>query len=636
MDLDRLEIFNSLDRPTIAELIKDFYTNRNTDFYSYDFSIMSMHALSRIYERYASILKVEETNQLTLFANFPREENNKAFGAVYTPQYIARFFAKYLKQNLPPSLFYKTKIAEPSVGSGIFLRSMLEVKCDPRIEENSTDRIKEAFTDILGIDVDANACQASRLSLALLQLALTKEFPVELNVVQSETIQYLTENPQLLNSFDAVVSNPPFIAAELLSVDLKRRLNAYLGEYSHGRADSYLAFLKAGIDLLKPGGFGLFVLPHSFLISQNALKLRKFVYEQCWIRCVADLSAIPVFGNTGIYVILFIFQKKHSSNLLSPPATIIKCREFVGKALQDGLRNNHIDNNFYSVFEVEQTFFNTEAWTILPYKEIALREKFISFPKLNQFLDVRQGFVTGADDVFIFDKTEIPKGEEEIFVPYLPDKRIDRYSVPRSVSQYVFYPFLRDAKLLESDMKRHFPQTWKILQANRSYLKSKKSFATAVDWWRPLRTRQPEHLLVPKIITPHLTIMPKFAFDAVGKYAVSRSPFMIPKLSGSGEQEMLLFFLGILNSTPCYWYISNHSHKYASGYTMVEVKTLNETPVPDPSAISIVDFKLMVNLVNKRLRSSVVDSISLEKLIDDLACSLYQLTSDDKNALGLV
>jgi hypothetical protein len=313
---------------------------------------------------------------------------------------------------------------------------------------------------------------------------------------------------------------------------------------------------------------------------------------------------------------------------------MIKCREFVGKALQDGLRNNHVDNNFYSVFEVDQNFFKGESWAVLPLKELSLREKLSQFPKLNEFMEVRQGFVTGADEIFLIDKAQIPKGEEKIFIPYLPDRQIDRYSIPKNVSKYVFYPFVGGAKIDEKEMKKNFPETWKYLQGKKRAIQSKTSFQNVTDWWRPLRTRQPEHLLSPKIVTPHLTIVPKFAVDLNGKFGISRSPFFILKGEG-GEREMLLYFLGMLNSTPCYWFIANNSHKYSKGYTMLEVKTLNQTPIPDPSSISNKDFKKMVELVDRRINSSALDSINLEKEIDALACLLYNLSSDDKKVLGI-
>ena len=411
LDFNQLTVFNSLSKNTIVYLFQDFYRNRATDFYKYDFSIMSKHALSRIYERYVAILRLEETNQLALFPQLPEEDINKAYGAIYTPEYVARFFARYLKQNLTPTAFGNMSIAEPAVGSGIFLRTLLEIKCDPKIDDNSISKIKEQFQNLIGIDIDENACQAVKLSLALLQLVLTNEFPSDLNIKNDDGIHYFTVNGQHKGTFDSVISNPPFIATELLTNQFKERIVEYLGPLNQGRPDSYLAFLKVGIDLLKPGGYGCFVLPHSFLIAETAGKIRSFLKDSCWIRSLADLSAIQVFGNTGVYVILIIFQKKIETIAAAPRATIIKCRDFVGRALQDAIQNNLTENKFYSVFEIDQTFFDANSWSILPNKEIQLSKKLELFSSLKNFLEVRQGFVTGADDVFILDKKMVPNGE---------------------------------------------------------------------------------------------------------------------------------------------------------------------------------------------------------------------------------
>ena len=164
---------------------------------------------------------------------------------------------------------------------------------------------------------------------------------------------------------------------------------------------------------------------------------------------------------------------------------------------------------------------------------------------------------------------------------------------------------------------------------------SKKSFAKAGDWWRPLRTRQPKHLLVPKIVTPHLSIVPKFSLDRSGEYAVSRSPFLIPKITDADEEELLLFFLAVLNSTPCYWYISNHSHKYSSGYTMIEVNTLEQTPVPDPSLVSVQLFKKLIALVRKRLKMSNELVFQTDLEIDKIVCEMYNLNQDEVNLLSI-
>ena len=82
-------------------LLMDFYNNRFAP-YSYDFSIMSKHALSRIYEHYTALLHVAESAQMTFFARLPEEEWNKRHGSIYTPQFIARYLHVFCGINYHP------------------------------------------------------------------------------------------------------------------------------------------------------------------------------------------------------------------------------------------------------------------------------------------------------------------------------------------------------------------------------------------------------------------------------------------------------------------------------------------------------------------------------------------------------
>jgi len=100
---EQLRTFDGLDRETVFSLFSSFYRNKYTP-YEYDFSLMSKHALSRIYEHYVSILRIEKPSQtlttLPLFPPLPAEGRNKAYGGIYTPQFIARFFARYLREQM--------------------------------------------------------------------------------------------------------------------------------------------------------------------------------------------------------------------------------------------------------------------------------------------------------------------------------------------------------------------------------------------------------------------------------------------------------------------------------------------------------------------------------------------------------
>src|SRR5690606_36123857 len=257
--------------------------------------------------------------------------------------------------------------------------------------------------------------------------------------------------------------------------EMRKRIAKYLGDGQKGRTDSFIAFVKVGLELLKPGGYGLYVLPHSFLMSKSAGLIREELSKTCWIKCVADLSAIPVFENTGIYVILLIFQKKSDSFSLPPQSIVVKSRDFVGKALQDVLRKNFRENDFYSVYETNQEVFKNKEWHILSHSENQIEAKLKRFKSLSSFLDVRQGFVTGADDIFIVDQGFIPKSERELYVPYLPDKKMNRYTVPSKTEKYLFFPFVKNEKIELEELKERYPVTYSYLISNKEKLTSKKS-----------------------------------------------------------------------------------------------------------------------------------------------------------------
>ena len=71
-----LEIFDELDHALLHGLLFDFYENRFAP-YRYDFAVISKHALSRIYEQYVSLLRQDESAQLSLIPQLPSEFADK-------------------------------------------------------------------------------------------------------------------------------------------------------------------------------------------------------------------------------------------------------------------------------------------------------------------------------------------------------------------------------------------------------------------------------------------------------------------------------------------------------------------------------------------------------------------------------
>jgi len=590
----QLDVFNNLDPESLRELVGDFYRSRYSP-YRYNFHLISKHALSRIYEHYVSLLRDSSTPELTLFRDLPDELLNRDLGSIYTPQYVARFFARYLREHRTPRSFRALRTIDPACGSGMFLRTLLEMQCDPADDNFSTDSVRETFSRTYGIDIDVNACQATRLSLALLHLVLVGEFPSKLNIDAREAIEGLQEQGDVV--FDAVITNPPFVKWDGLSPAIRERLSSYMLEHGLGKQDLYLAFLKAAIEHTAQGGMFCFVLPHSFLLSKNASKLRQEISKLFAVRVLADLSEVAVFEQTGVYVILLIAERTPERHV---PATIVKCQEFVGPALQDALAGRTKMGEGYQVFEVDQQMFQRDRWNLLPPSEAALRNAIEAHPPLEEFVEVRQGLNTGIDKVFIRPSRDCPRTERDVWRPLLPDRDMLRFGVPRRQTTAVFMPFGRDGlRLTEANLRRDYPQTWQYLKKAKGLLSDRASVRKQrLKWWEPERPRSPEKMFVSKIVTPHLVLLPRFGIDADGKYAISRCPYLVPRSETSG-QSLLKIVCGVMNSAIGHWQLASSSHKYSRGYLMLEVKTLRDFHMPDPASLAAALTRKIVLLVDK-------------------------------------
>jgi type I restriction-modification system DNA methylase subunit len=631
-DRDKFGKFDSLEKSTLLELIKDFYENRYEPYFDYNFSIMSKHALSRIYEHYVSLLRFPETAQKSFLPILPEETIERAFGNVYTPEFIARFFAKYVQKELSLSRFQKTRIGDPACGSGIFLRTMLEAKFDTFLNALTTQDIAASFNQLIGIDIDENACAAARLSLSLLSLVRANSVPSALNIVNADTIEYYQKHPELKESIDIVAANPPFVNIEDLPTSRRDLLLTLLGDKAKGKTDLYLGLLQISLAMLKDDGFGLFVLPKNFLISDNAGPIRDAISKSSIVLAVVDLSSVKVFEEVGSYVVLLIFQK-HSAPVNTRPVLVVRCNDLIGAALEDALQEREMRTPAYEIFWSGQPQPGNGSWDFVPPERAALDIKLQKLPLLGDFAEIRQGIITGADDIFIVSAAQIPRKEKAAYVPFLPDREITPYRLPDETNKYVIYPFRGAEALDEITFRQSFPETWEYLVSHRTKLKARRSGEEGRSlWWRPNRPRDPKKLFQPKIVTPHLVISPRFALDSRGKFAVSHTPYILVRQPGSVDE--LMFLLGVLNSTPCFWLVTQSAHIYSRGYSRLEVSTLNRVRIPDPAEIDGSLVREIIRLVRMRLKAGK-DSFEIEHLLDDRVADAYGLNDSEKRLMGM-
>jgi hypothetical protein len=133
-----------------------------------------------------------------------------------------------------------------------------------------------------------------------------------------------------------------------------------------------------------------------------------------------------------------------------------------------------------------------------------------------------------------------------------------------------------------------------------------------------------------------MSITPKFCLDKEGDYVTSHSPYFILKDEDS-DPDLLYYFLGILNSAPCYWVLSLQAQKQSSGYNIFPLITLRSTPVPDPTLTTNASLvSKMISIVKRRIAErNESKKYTLEVEINEIACELYKLDTDETRLLGL-
>jgi hypothetical protein len=626
-----VEPFREVDRATATNLLRDLYAPRDAA-YDFNFALMSKHALSRIYEKYVSLLRADEGPQLSFIAAMPEELTSKKSGAVYTPQFIAGFFARFLQENTTPRRFRELRSIDPACGSGIFLRTLLELQCDPTMPGTTDTTIYRAFSNAEGIDSDANACEATRLSLALLYLITTGSLPDlrTLKVVNENAIEAALKGRLLSGSFAVAITNPPYVKLDHLGASDRDVYRRYLGNKDLGRIDAYIPFVRLCLELVESDGFVCVVLPQTFMTASNATQIRKTISDSFDVRCFVDLSSVPVFEGAGAYSILLIAQRRHSLESEGPPARVAQITEGVGAALQACLDGVEVNTPYHRVFTVPQQSFRRKEWIIVTPEQARVDNRLRELPRMASFMTIKQGFVTGADDIFIILRRDVPRGEERIYIDYLPDRQIGRFRVPTKLEKVVFFPFLDEEPLSAETLASRFPKTWSYLSENKDKLVARRSVSThRVPWWKPAWPREPATLLRPKIVCPHLMLTPRFAVDTTGKLAVSHSPFIIATDQGE-EHTLLRFFCAVLNSSVCNWHMRTYAPKYGRGYNRLEVTLLKAVPVPDIARVTAGELSTIVDMVDI-LSQGGGDSIDDE--LDDLISGLYGFTPSERKEL---
>ena len=128
--------------------------------------------------------------------------------------------------------------------------------------------------------------------------------------------------PELLQTPDVVLGNPPYLEAKKADKAVKNRCRKLFPTIARGGFDVYICFLKAGLDVLPPGGRLGYIIPNKFFVAEYARALREELLATTTIEEVIDVSDLPTFRDAAVYPVMLVLRKVlRRPTTASAPAT---------------------------------------------------------------------------------------------------------------------------------------------------------------------------------------------------------------------------------------------------------------------------------------------------------------------------
>ena len=417
------------------------------------------------------------------------------------------------------------------------------------------------------------------------------------------------------DGFDIIIGNPPYIQLQNNGGELNK-LYAPCGFQSFASTgDIYCLFYERGWQLLKENGHLCFITSNKWMRAGYGEKLRTFFANNTDPKLMIDFGGVKIFESATVDTNILLYEKSKNTHHTRCAVT--------NKQNKDSINN-------LSVFVQQQgtfcDFSGGDSWVILSPIEQSIKRKIeaVGTPLKDWDINIYRGVLTGCNEAFIIStekrneilancKTEDErKRTEELIRPILRGRDIKRYGyewaelwlinthngvkgrIPRI--RIAHYPPVKaplahlSANITASDHQRDTPYNLR----NCAYL---EDFSKPKAMW--------------KIIGCNIN----FSFDY--SHCLCNNAVNII----TGHEELLLQFVGIMNSKLFDWYLKLTTEaEVQGGGIQLYVTTLEKTLVK-------LDFsEELSNVVRNRIRCQASDND-----VDNAVFKAYGIDSTEQS-----
>ena len=474
------------------------------------------------------------------------------------------------------------------------------------------------------------------------------------NQLYSNAFEWRFEFPQLLDEngkftgFDIVIGNPPYLRIQgirdtnpAFAEELVKKYRSATGSF-----DLYAAFAERGLQVIRQSGLVNYIMPDKWTNAAFGKGLREVVSVQKAAYKIISFGAYQVF-NASTYTALQWF-KPNSENL-----EYYQLDRNLGTNQELDIYLKSIKCNNASIINAEK--LDKNSWVLTVGATSTILQELESHPRrISDIFDkIFQGLATSKDDVyFLYNCIENDKNiigyskqlertisiEKGLIKPLLKGEDVHRYDNIKT-NRYVIFPYkLNNGKAVlysEKELSVLFPNGYSYLKECEDILRNREKGRFNIDgeWFQYGRKQGILSAEKEKLVAPDISMGGNFAHDVEGKFYQTTTIYGYIKKSKISESYK--FWMALLNSRLCWWFLTNTGTTLANGFFRFKPDYIKEFPVPEFKrtskgemlVIKLTDFLLylydknnddiLTHTTNKRLATHI------EEIIDMIFYELY-------------
>ena len=477
---------------------------------------------------------------------------------------------------------------------------------------------------------------------------------IESNKIYDQAFEWRFEFPALLDEtgnfagFDIVIGNPPFLRIQGI-----RKVNPLFADYlsthfksATGSFDLYVTFVERGLNIINKNGIVNFIMPTKWTNSAFGKGLRQLVSDTKSYYKIINFGAYQVF-NASTYTGLQWFK---------PNSMHMRYLE-LNKDLSS---NEELKLYLDSLSDDNATIISDEKlrdgqWVLTNNIIANILNKVEQHPRRikDVFNRIFCGLQTSKDDVYFIYNCKVDgnkiEGESKqlgrkvqieigLVKPLLKGEDVHRYDRIKT-DRYVIFPYkIENGKAIlytEEELSELFPHGYAYLKDCEHILRDREHGRLVNDdyWYRYIYPKNLTLFDNEKLVAPDISMGGNFAYDYIGEFYQTTTVYGYIKKQS--VQEDYKFWLALLNSRLCWWYMANTGTVLANGYFRYKPDYIYPFPIPktvskdmESAIITVVDYILMIKSLPSNI--TVDEYVSndgvirqFEGVIDALIYELY-------------